>query len=207
MPDIPSFSGVCCVIAGRFELWLRVLAFAVFLVVAPASARAAVQITFYSHEFGANFPHAFIVLEGTDDATGERIDANYGFTATAISPAILLGPVKGEVFSRDSVRDAEYLRSSDKHFSFVLSAQEYRTVMSTVAKWRGLKQPSYDLDRQNCVHFVADVAASLGMAVEMPKSLMKKPRSYTEFLTRTNREWLLARGAILHRKASNEPRR
>jgi hypothetical protein len=162
-----------------------------------------VQLTFYSHEFGSNFPHAFILLEGVDERTGARIDANYGFTATAISPAILLGRVKGEVFSRDSVKDARYIADSDKHFSFTLTDAEYDKVMASVQKWRDLKQPSYDLDRQNCVHFVADVAATLGMAVETPKALMKKPRSYTEFLTRSNRAWLEARGAQIHRKPAD----
>jgi hypothetical protein len=172
---------------------------ALLLLLAPAPALAAVEISFFSHEFGSNFPHAFITLTGTDDRTGRKIDANYGFTATHVSPAILFGPVKGEVFSRDSARDAKYLADSDRHFSFTLSGAELDSVMAVVGKWQGLKQPSYDLDRQNCVFFVADVAAKLGMRADTPKALMKKPRSYTEHLTRTNRDWLLARSAAIHR--------
>ena len=159
-----------------------------------APLQAAVEIRFYSKELGASFPHAFVELEGTDDRTGERIHANYGFTAKSISPAILMGSVAGEVMSVD----AGYVRGSDRHFSMVLTDAEYDSVKATIEKWRQLKQPSYNLNRQNCVFFVGDVAASLGMSAETPKELMKKPRSYTEFLVSSNREWLNARGANLN---------
>jgi hypothetical protein len=176
--------------------WLAAL----LLVLGTSAARAAVEISFFSHEFGSNFPHAFVVLSGTDDSTNAKIDVNYGFTATHISPAILFGPVQGEVFSRDSVKDRQYIADSDRHFTIRLSPAEYTAVMAAVERWRQLKQPSYDLNRQNCVHFMADIAARLGMRAETPKALMKKPRSYAEFLTRSNREWLQARGAVVHRE-------
>jgi hypothetical protein len=183
--------------------WRRTLgAFlaALLLLLPAAPAMAGAAITFYSHEFGSDFPHAFILLEGTDDRTGEKIDANYGFTATHISPSILFGPVKGEVFSRDSKKDARYLASSDRHFAIQLTDDQYRAVLATVEKWRNLKQPSYDLNRQNCVHFVADVAATLGMTVATPKSLMKRPRSFIESVTAANRQWLADRKALILRE-------
>jgi hypothetical protein len=181
--------------------FLRALLAGLLLAASPAAAWASVTITFYSHEFGSSFPHAFVTLAGVDDRTGAKIDANYGFTATHISPAILFGPVKGEIFSRDSVADAQYLKASDPHFRLQLTDEEFDTVKATVAKWAALRQPSYDLNRRNCVHFVADVAATLGMAVEQPKALMKKPRSYLEFLTGANRAWLSSRSAEILRAA------
>jgi hypothetical protein len=187
------------------NLLSRLLLALALLLIAPAQALAEVRITFYSHEFGSNFPHAFITLEGKDDRTGDKISANYGFTATHVTPAILLGSVKGEIFSRSPEKDKAYLASSDRHFSFTLSDTELDTVMATVEKWRALPQPSYNLNRQNCVFFIADVAASLGMAADTPKALMKKPRSYTEHLTRTNRDWLLARSAVIHRASETNP--
>ena len=45
-------------------------------------ARAEVIVSFYSHDFGDRFPHAFVVLRGKIDATDEVIDDKYGFTAT-----------------------------------------------------------------------------------------------------------------------------
>ena len=181
-------------------LLLRAIAAAALLFLHPAAALAAVRVSFYSHEFGANFPHAFITLEGVDDRTGHKINANYGFTATQISPAILLGAVRGEVFSREPAKEAGYIAASDRHFSFALSDAEYDALLARIEKWRGLKQPSYDLNKRNCVHFVADMAAALGMAADTPKALMKKPRSYTEHLTRTNLHWLKARGAEILRQ-------
>jgi len=176
---------------------VRLLALLLSLVCLPGQALAAVEIGFYSREFGASFPHAFITLKGIDDRTGAKIDTDHGFTATHISPAILLGSVKGEIMASG----ADYVRKSDPHFTFVLSDAEYDLVLAAVERWRNLKQPSYNLNRQNCVFFVADVAASLGMRAETPKALMKKPRSYLEFLTQANRDWLLARQATILRKA------
>ncbi len=182
--------------------FLRTLIAAALLLLLPTQLLAAVTITFYSHEFGSNFPHAFITLEGEDARTGSRINANYGFTATHISPAILLGSVKGEVFSLEPEKEADYIASSERHFSFVLTDAEYEAVNAAIQKWRDLKQPSYNLNRQNCVHFVADLAATLGMTAGTPKGLMKKPTSYSEYLTRSNIEWLRARGATIHRLPS-----
>lgn len=176
----------------RFRLRQWVIACClVLLSLSAVPAAAAVEIRFYSKEFGASFPHAFVELDGQDDRTGEKIHANYGFTAKNISPAILLGSVVGEVMSVD----AGYVRNSDRHFSFTLTDAEYDTVKATIEKWNQLKQPSYNLNRQNCVFFVADVAASLGMKADTPKELMKKPRSYTEHLVLLNKTWLAARGA------------
>lgn len=53
-----------------------------------------------------------------------------------MSPAILFGAVKGEIFSRDAKKDAGYIASSDRHFSFQLSDAEYDAVMATVEERR-----------------------------------------------------------------------
>ena len=190
-----------------FGLGQRLIACCVLLLsLWHAPADAAVEIRFYSKELGASFPHAFVELEGQDDRTGEKVQANYGFTAKALTPAILMGSVTGDVMSVS----ASYVRSSDLHFSFVLTDAEYDKVKATIEKWRQLKQPSYNLNRQNCVFFVGDVAASLGMRADTPKALMKKPRSYSEFLVTSNRSWLAERGASLGARyagAASEPGR
>ncbi len=175
----------------RAKAWMLLLA--ILAALAPTPAYADVRISFYSKELGASFPHAFVLLSGEVEETGEKIHANYGFTATHISPAILMGAVKGEIISMDEA----YVRKSDEHFSISLSDDEYRRVMATVEQWRSLKQPSYDLNRQNCVYFVAYVAATLGMKADTPKKLMKKPRSYLQYVRDLNRSWLEARGAKL----------
>lgn len=181
--------------AGNSRL-RRLLTIALALLVAwSAPAAAAVRITFYSKELGTTFPHAFVTMDGTLDRSGERINVDYGFTAKSVTPAILFGAVKGEVISDHG---ASYIRASDKHFSLTLSDADYDRVLGVVARWRALAQPSYDLDKRNCVHFVADIAAGLGMKVDTPKKLMKKPRSYLNMLTDANRPWLTARGAVFY---------
>lgn len=174
---------------------LVALAAAFLWALGASPAFAAVTITFYSKELGASFPHAFVTVAGTLDRTGERIDTNYGFTATAVTPAILMGRVKGEVVSDHG---PAYIKVSDKHFSLTLSDGEYDRMMATVARWRAWPQPSYDLGTRNCIHFVADLAASLGMKAEVPRGMTKKPRSYLQYLTGENRAWLIARHAVFY---------
>jgi hypothetical protein len=180
-----------------FPILLRLLAAAILLQLPLCAAGAAVRIAFYSREWGTNFPHAFVVLKGQPDRGGAKIDTNYGFTATAISPAILWGSVDGQV---ESV-NAGYVAHSTPHFAFDLSDEEYDRVIATVEKWRHLKQPSYNLNRQNCVFFVGDVAKTLGMVADTPANLMKKPFSYEELLLRANRSWLETRKAVVETHA------
>ena len=78
----------------RLALWLCLLAGL------PAPAFAAVEIAFHSRELGGSFPHAFVRLSGTIDSTGEPVDIAYGFTARAVSPAILFGPVRERCSSK-----------------------------------------------------------------------------------------------------------
>jgi hypothetical protein len=172
---------------------------AALLAILAVPAAAAVQITFYSHELGSSFPHAFVVVQGNLDRGGERIDEDYGFTAKSISPAILMGAVKGEVVTDNS---ASYTAHSDKHFTLTISDAEYDRAMATVERWRTMAQPSYDLGSRNCIHFVAQIAASIGMKADTPRKLMRRPRSYLEYLTEANRAWLQARSAVFHRVQS-----
>jgi hypothetical protein len=175
----------------------RLLTIVAALLIAAWSvpAAAAVRITFYSKELGTTFPHAFVNIDGTLDRGGERIEVDYGFTAKTVSPAILFGAVKGEVVSNNG---QAYNRASDKHFTLTLSDADYDKVLGVVARWRALPQPSYHLDKRNCVHFVADVAASLGMRVELPNKLVKKPKSFLNLVAETNRTWLTERKAIVY---------
>jgi hypothetical protein len=181
----------------RLAYWLL----ASLLLAAAAPGAAAVTITFYSHELGSSFPHAFVTMSGAPDRGGVPTNVDYGFSAKTISPAILWGRVTGEVISNHG---AAYIRGSDRHFSLTLSDSDYDRVMATVAKWRTSPQPSYDLGTHNCVHFVADLARSLGMTADTPPKLMKKPRSYLEYLTAENQPWLAAHHAAFWRAPHTE---
>lgn len=185
---------------SRLTALLFVLLFALF----AAPAHAAVQITFWSKELGASFPHAYVTVEGTLDRSGQRISEDYGFSAKTVSPAILWGKVKGEVISDHS---PSYQEGSGRHFTLTLTDEEYDKLMAAVARWKTAKQPSYDLDKANCVHFVGDLAASLGMDGAPRKGLMRKPRSFLNAVTEANRAWLEGRGATFHRAPPPESKR
>jgi hypothetical protein len=164
-----------------FRLWL--LAFLLLGLQAPAPA--AVEIAFYSRELGGNnFPHAFVALHGTVDATGEQVDTTYGFTAHSVTPAILFGSVTGEV-----VVEGERQRArSTRQFALTLSDERYQAVMAVVDQWRNRQQPSYNLNHRNCVHFVAELARTVGLRVEEVPGLMKKPRSFLLHIRSLNPE-------------------
>lgn len=137
-------------------------------------ARAEVVVSFYSHDFGDRFPHAFIVMKGKVDATGEVVDSNYGFTAVSVSPAILLGSVKGKVESSK----ADYIAKSDRQFDVTVDDATYARVLAKVAEWRDREQPSYSLNKRNCVHFVMELAEVVGLKVDRKSKLFKKPKSF-----------------------------
>jgi hypothetical protein len=146
-------------------------------------AAAAVEIAFYSRELGGdNFPHAFVSLRGTVDATGEAVDTSYGFTARSVTPALLFGSVSGEVL----VEGPRQIARSDRQFSVTLSDEAYRAVMAVVERWRTRPQPSYNLNRRNCVHFVGELAEAAGLRVEYPAGLMRRPRSFLHHVRSLN---------------------
>ena len=150
----------------------------------PSLASAKVTLTFYSREFGVYFPHAFVRITGATDAEPDKqIDDNYGFTAKAVTPAVLAGSVAGKIMAASPT----YVRHSDSHLSLVLTDDQYASVLAIVEKWRSLPQPSYELHHRNCVFFVGDVARALGMTVDDGNSkLMSRPRSYIINLIRLN---------------------
>lgn len=143
-----------------------------WLVLFVQPIHAAVTMTFWSHDQDQDFPHAFFTLKGIPDAGGGAVDANYGFTAKAVTPAILLGTVGGKV--EDS--KPGYMRRSDARFSVVLSDAQYADVRALIAEWT--TESDYNLNKRNCVHFVAEAARRAGLVVPPLSKLMKKPRSF-----------------------------
>ncbi|MGL5837449.1 MAG: hypothetical protein ACRCY3_03005 [Sphingorhabdus sp.] len=138
--------------------------------------------TFYSHDFGDYFPHTFIKLQGKVDATGEVVDTNYGFTAVSVSPALLMGSVKGMI----ETKDAKYVSKSNAHFSLKLSDEEYRKLIGHVESWRNIGGKSYNLNKRNCVHFVMEAAALLGLSVNRKSRFFKKPQSFVLEIMKLN---------------------
>lgn len=148
-----------------------------------APAWAAVTITFWSHELGNSFPHAFFTLRGVPDAGGAPVDANYGFTAKSVSPKLLMGTVAGRL----DISKPFYIAGSDAQFSVILTDAQYNAVLGLVAAWdEKTGDAHYNLNQRNCVHFVKEAARIAGLTdLDRPK-LMKKPRSYLQSIAEAN---------------------
>ena len=161
---------------------LSVLFIALLLFLSPAQARAEIIATFYSHDFGDHFPHAFFTLKGTVEVTGEVVDTNYGFTAKSTTPAILWGSVTGIIESKE----AKYIEDSNPHFTLKLDDTQYKSLIAHVEKWRNIPGKSYNLNKQNCVHFVMEAAELLGLTVNRKSKLFKKPKSFVLEMMKLN---------------------
>ena len=114
----------------------------------PTGAFAAVRIEFRSRDSDTRFPHAFVLLSGALDSTGEAIETTYGFTPVGtLTPAILATPFEGHV---KPVKPAD-IAKSNLHFTFIITDAEYARVMTVVEEWQALPQPSYRLRERNCL--------------------------------------------------------
>jgi hypothetical protein len=162
---------------------LALAAAAIWLLTAIA-AQAAVTVTFWSHELGNSFPHAFFTLRGVPDAGGPPVDANYGFTARTLSPAILFGTVAGKL----DIAKPFYMAGSDAQFSVILTDRQYADLLALVAAWGGKAggDSRYNLNRRNCVHFVQEAARLAGLTGLDHPRLMKKPRSFLKAVAAAN---------------------
>lgn len=165
-----------------FRPMLRTFALLLLALGTIMPAQGAVTITFWSQEFGQNFPHAFFTFSGAPDAGGPAVNESYGFTAKAITPALLMGSVGGRI---DRPKPS-YIAKSNAHFLVVLSDAQYASIRSLVDEWGEKGDSHYNLNRRNCVHFVAEAARRSGLRVVEDRKLMKKPRSFIQSVEHAN---------------------
>lgn len=163
---------------------LRPLMLLIALSWAPP-AFADVQMSFHSFNgsvFFGRYPHAFIVLEGTLEETGERIEENYGFTADASAAAVLRGPVEQDIL----IEEADYIAKTNRHFTVTISDAQYRQVVAEMKRWRDAPGRFYDLDTRNCIHFVGTMAEIAGLKIDYPKKMLRRPKKWLNYITRLN---------------------
>ncbi len=165
----------------RFPAPLAALLFSLTALFGATPAAADVDVTFYSREFGAKFPHAFFTMKG-ELSNGDKVDTNFGFTAQNVSPAVLFGSVLGEV----STVSEKYRAASDPHFTVTLDDAGYAKLLAVVKKWRNIPQKSYSLNKRNCVHFIADALNVLGYRTDPKLKYKKKPTSFMKQVMKLN---------------------
>lgn len=154
-------------------------------VTSTAAAHAEVRVHFHSFDGSVligRYPHTFVVLDGTLEATGEPVSANYGFSAKKITPAVLNGPVKHKIV----IEPQKYVHSTNRHFSIAISDAQYRSIVAEVEAWRNAPGNFYDLEERNCIHFVGRIASLLGVTVEYPESMLRRPKKWLNHLISLN---------------------
>ncbi|WP_432201314.1 hypothetical protein ACRAQ7_03670 [Erythrobacter sp. W53] len=148
-------------------------------------AAADVQLSFHSFNgsvlFG-RYPHTFIVLDGTLEASGKVIKENYGFSAKRATPAVLQGPVKHTIL----VEKDKWLTKTNRHFTVSLSDDQYHRIKALVEEWRNAPGKFYDLDTRNCIHFVGEIAKIVGLKVTYPQKMLRRPKKWLNHITGLN---------------------
>lgn len=155
------------------------------LLLAPLPAAAQVLVSFQSFNgsmIGGRFPHTFVVLHGTLDATGAKVEENYGYSAKSATPAVLSGPVEAIVM----VEKPKYVTTTNRHFTVAVSDATYWRIREEVAKWRDAPGKQYRLDDHNCISFVGAIAQLAGIKVDYPRNLMRKPRAWLNHVADLN---------------------
>lgn len=166
----------------------RILLRLVLALAALCSATAAyaqVQVTFHSFNgsmFFGRYPHAFVALDGTLEATGEKVHENYGWSAKNISPAVLMGPVYGEIL----VEKDKWLAKTNSHFTVPIDDATYWRIRAEVNAWRNHPGKYYDLEHRNCIHFVGRIAELVGLKVDYPHAMLRKPRAWLNHIAALN---------------------
>ena len=149
-----------------------------------AAAQAEVRVTFHSFDgsvlFG-RYPHTFISMEGTLE-DGTPVKENYGFSAKSAGPAVLAGPVKHIVMTEKD----KYVRSTNRHFTVAVDDAKYHDIRREVFRWRDAPGKYYDLDTRNCIHFVGAIAEMVGVRVDYPKNMLRRPKAWLNHVTAMN---------------------
>ena len=149
------------------------LAVCLSVVLGGAPAAAAVKATFYAHSGNQIrggwllFPHAYVTLTGTVEATGEVVDEAVGFTAKFPGPQLLLFSGPGVVERPDAL----YLSEGHPYLSLEISDAVFEAVMARIAHWSSPEGSTYSLRRRNCINFVADIARTVGLLTAAENTL------------------------------------
>ena len=160
------------------------LVFAALALMWSGAAFAAVQIHFHSFNgsvFVGRYPHTFIVLDGTL-ANGTRVNENYGFSARVAGPAVLSGPVEHMVLA-ESERNVQ---RTNRHFSVTITDAQYQRIVTEVRAWQNAPGKYYDLETRNCIHFVGRMAELVGLRVEYPQDMLRRPKKWLNHITELN---------------------
>lgn len=147
-------------------------------------AAAAVEITFHSFNgsvLAGRYPHTFVSMTGTLE-DGTSVKENFGFSAKRATPAVLRGPVEHIVMTEKE----KWLTKTNRHFTLSMTDAQYRKVKKLIAEWRDAPGKFYDLDTRNCIHFVGEIGRIMGLKVEYPDDMLRRPKKWLNHITALN---------------------
>ncbi len=163
------------------------------LVVAFAAPQAlAATVSFYSHGWGLSgggflyFPHAFVVIERTADEPGGPSRESFGFTAASPESVMVTGRSAGVIMPHDE----RYASVARLHFRLQISPDEHAALLAAIDRWRVTDGNRYDLDRRNCISFVAALAQVLGLTT--PGRVGRDPARFLAAVRQSNPDRLLS---------------
>ena len=171
-------------------LRILTLLFAALLGLWPATARADIEVAFWTRELGLELPHAFITIKGIVE--GKLVDESYGFTPKAITPAILWGPVPGRI----DLTTKGYMAASNKLYTVTVADAVLPRLRDLVQRYNAKPGSIYRMNESNCVHFVAEAAGIVGFRLPDGKGLMKRPTSYLMAVAAANKDFPMFRMAV-----------
>ena len=147
------------------------------------SARAAdYTVEFWAHPQDLNFPHAFYVARRPASNGVPAVEVNYGFTAKSVTYAILWKSVPGAV---ESVGPA-YLKRSTRIFTTRTDEAGFAALEALRKRWASGPDSIYNLNRHNCVHFIAEAARAVGLKADLPANLVKRPEAFLRHVLAQN---------------------
>jgi hypothetical protein len=135
-------------------------------------AAAGVVLTFYGHEGlqvrggWVNFPHAYVRFSGTLE-TGEPVERAVGFIARDPGPQLLLFSGAGIVKEPQPA----YVAEGIPYLSVEISDETYHALTQRIAWWATPEGSRYNLNRRNCIAFVADLAQRTGLRTPAHETL------------------------------------
>ncbi|WP_271078204.1 hypothetical protein [Aurantiacibacter sp. MUD61] len=169
------------------KLMTRILA-AILLALAAlgVATPALAQVNVHFHSFNGSvlwgrYPHTFVVFEGTL-SNGTRVNENYGFSARSSAEAITSGPAEHMILSETQ----STIENTNRHFSVTVTDAQYRRLRAEVIAWRDYPGDYYDLDENNCIHFVARMAQLVGLRADVPEDYLRRPKAWLNYITRRN---------------------
>jgi hypothetical protein len=70
-------------------------------------------------------------------------------------------------------------------------------VVAVVEKWKNWPQPSYDIDKHNCVTFVKELAIAAGLSVSNSPAFIRHPKEFLTDVAARNAAFLEPYGNVI----------